>query len=223
VTGCIETQPSRPLHSETPTKHSRDVREAYTGLLVMSDGQNCRDPGDAVLCPSFTFCPNGRPVGRWWGCALWLVDVDEAPPSTWSLDPKKIRSSAVKIATSRGERARAEAAGGHHRSNLFVQKRAEAHGYLLAGDVSTRPKAPVCALMTEKGRARLWRASYKGPQSSVPSAGHTQRRVFFRRPTASGTATAMADNAIFNTPRPMNCGPAAAASHPRDTGQRYYT
>src|SRR5919112_2662623 len=56
------------------------------GLILMAKGVK---PGDAVLCPSFTFAATAEVVA-WMGATPVFVDIRE---DTFNLDPKSLRAS----------------------------------------------------------------------------------------------------------------------------------
>ena len=83
-------------------KHVVSCASGTDALLMVLMAKNV-GPGDAVLCPSFTFCATGEAVALT-GATPVFVDVDEA---TFNIDPASLKRG---IATAKA--ARPEAAGG---------------------------------------------------------------------------------------------------------------
>ena len=73
-----------------------------TDALVMVLMANSVGPGDAVLCPSFTFCATGEAVALV-GATPVFVDVDEA---TFNMDPASLKRG-IATARARGLKPRA--------------------------------------------------------------------------------------------------------------------
>ena len=82
-------------------KHVVSCASGTDALLMVLMAKNV-GPGDAVLCPSFTFCATGEAVALV-GATPVFVDVDEA---TFNMDPASLKRG---IATAQAARPQAAA------------------------------------------------------------------------------------------------------------------
>jgi hypothetical protein len=148
--------------------------------------------GDAVLCPSFTFCATGEAVALT-GATPVFVDVDEA---TFNIDPAA-RSSA-RIATAK--QARAQAEGGDPGRSVRPKPPTTTRS-----PRSRKPKGLFVLDDAAQGSARPTRAA-----RSARSAGH--RDQLLSRPSRSAATATAARSSPTTTSSPRRC--AACASRP---------
>ena len=120
-------------------------------------------PGDAVLCPSFTFCATGEAVALT-GATPVFVDVDEA---TFNMDPASLRRG---IATAQA--ARPEAAGRDSGRPVRAKRRPRCDRRDRA-----RPRACSCSMTPPRGLAPATRAA-----GSAPSGLATATSFFPAKP-----------------------------------------
>jgi dTDP-4-amino-4,6-dideoxygalactose transaminase len=89
------------LSTYSGAKHVVSCASGTDALLMVLMARNV-GPGDAVLCPSFTFCATGEAVALV-GATPVFVDVDEA---TFNMDPASLKRG-IATARARGLRPRA--------------------------------------------------------------------------------------------------------------------
>jgi dTDP-4-amino-4,6-dideoxygalactose transaminase len=94
---ALETQ----LAAYSGAKHVVSCASGTDALVMVLMARNV-GPGDAVLCPSFTFCATGEAVALV-GAVPVLVDVNEA---TFNMDPASLKRG-IATARARGLRPRA--------------------------------------------------------------------------------------------------------------------
>src|SRR3978361_2342513 len=123
-------------------KHVVSCASGTDALLMVLMAKNV-GPGDAVLCPSFTFCATGEAAGVS-GATTVLVDVDE---STFNMDPRSL-ARGIATAKQRGLKPRAVIP-----VDLFGQS---------ADHDAIGPIAAACGLCVLDAAARGFGASYKG-------------------------------------------------------------
>src|SRR6201992_377114 len=86
INGPEVTQLEKRLAEFSGAKHVVSCASGTDALLMVLMAKNI-GPGDAVLCPSFTFCATGE-AGALTGASPVFVDVDEA---TFNIDAASLR------------------------------------------------------------------------------------------------------------------------------------
>ena len=165
-------------------KHVVSCASGTDALLMVLMAKNV-GPGDAVLCPSFTFCATGEAVALT-GATPVFVDVDEA---TFNIDPASLTRG---IATRKA--ARPEAAGGDSRSTCSGRAPTT-----MRSARSPRPKACSCSMTPRRALAPATRAA-----SSAPSALRPRPASFPAKPLGcfgDGGAIFTDDDALADTLR----------------------
>jgi dTDP-4-amino-4,6-dideoxygalactose transaminase len=101
INGPEVTDLETALAAFSGAKHVVSCASGTDALLMVLMAKNI-GPGDAVLCPSFTFCATGEAVALT-GAAPVFVDVDE---STFNMDPASLKRG-IATARQRGLKPRA--------------------------------------------------------------------------------------------------------------------
>src|SRR5438034_5594074 len=101
INGPEVTQLEAELAAYAGAKHVVTCASGTDALLMVLMAKDV-GPGDAVLCPSFTFCATGEAVALV-GATPVFVDVDEA---TFNMDPTSLKRG-IATARARGLRPRA--------------------------------------------------------------------------------------------------------------------
>src|SRR5213595_2087008 len=101
INGPEVAQLEAALAAFSGAKHVVSCASGTDALLMVLMAKNV-GPGDAVLCPSFTFCATGEAVALT-GASPVFVDVDE---STFNMDPASLKRG-IATARQRGLKPRA--------------------------------------------------------------------------------------------------------------------
>ena len=156
-------------------------------------------PGDAVLCPSFTFAATAEVI-CWLGAAPVFVDVRE---DTFNLDIDSIEAGLV-TARETGPAAR----GRDPRGSVWP-----AGG--LCADRSRLPRARGCGLLADA--AQSFGAQLSGPQRSAPSVTPRRPAFFPAKPLGCyGDG-----GAIFTDDSELGCGAAASLRNHGQGADKY--
>ena len=96
ISGPEVAQLEAELGAYTGAKHVISCASGTDALLMVLLAKGV-GPGDAVICPSFTFCATGEVVALW-GATPVFVDVDER---TFNIDPASLEKG-IALARKRG-------------------------------------------------------------------------------------------------------------------------
>src|ERR1700761_7920591 len=133
INGPEVTQLEAALAAYAGAKHVVTCASGTDALLMVLMARKI-GPGDAVICPSFTFCATGEVVALL-GATPVLVDVDEA---TFNIDPNSLKAG-IAVAKKRGLKPKAIIPVdlfGHPADHDAIAAIAEAEGMFVLDDAA---------------------------------------------------------------------------------------